>query len=105
MDEERGMIKWAPFASVVDSKTLVNEILEEKSKIKKPILSEDKFESIEEDILYSYKNEEYINIEYFKNGKIYKIKEKVLKINTFSKELILSNNTKLNFSNITNTFI
>ena len=105
MDEERGMIKWAPFASVIDSSILVNEILEEKSKINKPTLTDEKYSSIEEDILYSFKNNEYINIEYFKNGKIYKIKEKVSKIDTFSKCIILSNKTKLNFNIITNTFI
>ena len=105
MNEERGMIKWAPFASVIDSNILVNEILEEKSKISKPILSEDKYKLVEDDILYSYMNNEYINIEYYKSGKIYKIKEKVCKIDTFSKMITLSNKTKLNFSIIINTSI
>ena len=105
MDEERGMIKWAPFASVIDSNILVNEILEEKEKINKPILTDDRYINIEDDILYSYKNNEYINIEYFKNGKICKIKEKVYKIDTFSKQIILSNKTKLNFNIIINTYL
>ena len=70
MREERGMIKWAPFSSVVNADILINEIENEKSKIPKPIIEEDKYYEIENDILYSLNNNEYISIEYFKNGKI-----------------------------------
>lgn len=103
MKEERGMIKWAPFSSVINADILIREIEKDKDKIKKPDLAEDKYIDIENDILYSYNNDEYINIEYYKNGKIYKTKEKVIKIDSFSKYIILSNKTKLYFSIIINT--
>lgn len=101
-DEDRGMIKWAPFASVVDPNYLVNNICEKKNKIEKPIFTEEILNEFEELIKYSLETKEIINIEYYKNGKIYKIKESVIKINALSKNIYLTNNIKLHFNNIVN---
>lgn len=101
-DEERGMIKWAPFASVVDPNYLVNNICEKKNKIEKPIFTEEILNEFEELIKYSLETKEIINIEYYKNGKIYKIKESVIKIDALSKNIYLTNNIKLHFNNIVN---
>lgn len=101
-DEDRGMIKWAPFASVVDPNYLVNNICEKKNKIEKPIFTEEILNEFEELIKYSLETKEIINIEYYKNGKIYKIKESVIKIDALSKNIYLTNNIKLHFNNIVN---
>ena len=101
-DEDRGMIKWAPFASVVDPNYLVNNICEKKDKIEKPIFTEEILNEFEELIKYSLETKEIINIEYYKNGKIYKIKESVIKIDALSKNIYLTNNIKLHFNNIVN---
>ena len=101
-DEDRGMIKWAPFASVVDPNYLVNNISEKKDKIEKPIFTEEILNEFEELIKYSLETNEIINIEYYKNGKIYKIKESVIKIDALSKNIYLTNNIKLHFNNIVN---
>ena len=101
-DEDRGMIKWAPFASVVDPNYLVNNICEKKNKMEKPIFTEEILNEFEELIKYSLETKEIINIEYYKNGKIYKIKESVIKIDALSKNIYLTNNIKLHFNNIVN---
>lgn len=101
-DEDRGMIKWAPFASVVDPNYLVNNICEKKNKIEKPIFTEEILNEFEELIKYSLETNEIINIEYYKNGKIYKIKESVIKIDALSKNIYLTNDIKLHFNNIVN---
>lgn len=101
-DEDRGMIKWAPFASVVDPNYLVNNICEKKNKIEKPIFTEEILNEFEELIKYSLETKEIINIEYYKSGKIYKIKESVIKIDALSKNIYLTNNIKLHFNNIVN---
>ena len=101
-DEDRGMIKWAPFASVVDPNYLLNNICEKKNKIEKPIFTEEILNEFEELIKYSLETKEIINIEYYKNGKIYKIKESVIKIDALSKNIYLTNNIKLHFNNIVN---
>jgi len=101
-DEDRGMIKWAPFTSVVDPNYIVNNICEKKDKVEKPIFTEETLNEFEEFIKYSLETNEELNIEYYKNGKIFKIKESVLKIDTLSKTVYLSNNHKLHFNNIVN---
>ena len=37
--KDRGIIKWQPFDSLTSSKNMVQHILSEKEKIKKPVLS------------------------------------------------------------------
>lgn len=101
-DEERGMIKWAPFASVVDPNYLVNNICDKKNRIQKPIFTEETLYEFEELIKYSLETNETLNIEHYKNGKVYKIKESVIKIDTLSKNIYLTNNIKLHFNNIVN---
>lgn len=41
MNKDRGMIKWMPFNSLMNGRTVVNNLINEKSKVKMPILSED----------------------------------------------------------------
>ena len=48
MNKDRGIIKWLPFDSLVNSKSVVESILYEKRKVKKPILSLEQTEEIEE---------------------------------------------------------
>lgn len=103
MNEERGMIKWAPFASVIDPKTLVNKVDTEKNKISKPIISEEEIQNIENDIMYSLNIKEPISITYYEKGKILQTNSIVIKIDTYSKIIYFSNNLKLHFDNIIKT--
>ena len=48
MNKDRGIIKWLPFESLVSSKQVIDSILHEKNKIKKPILSLEQQQEISE---------------------------------------------------------
>ena len=97
---DRGIIKWAPFDSVISSKKVIRDIENSKHKIVKPILSEDELNNIESIILDSYHNKDEIEIKYFYNGKYYKIKNIISKIDNIKKIIVLDNNKKIYFNQI-----
>lgn len=99
---DRGMIKWAPFNSVVNSKEIVNQILKEKSKITIPKISEEQKNNNEQNIINAYYENIKIKIEYFYAGRILKINDYIKKIDfTFNK--IYFNNKIILFDQIINT--
>lgn len=98
-DVERGMIKWAAFASVIDPNFLVTKICDEKGKNEKPILSEDDYFEIESNVLSSFECKNTIEIHYYKNGYIYK------EIDKFNKTIILNNKKTIKFNCIIKTYI
>ena len=51
MNKDRGIIKWLPFESLVSSKQVIDSILHEKNKIKKPILSLEQQQEISEKLI------------------------------------------------------
>ena len=51
MNKDRGMIKWAPFNSLINSQYLINSLVFEKTKINKPTISEEEQKIIEEKII------------------------------------------------------
>ena len=100
---DRGMIKWQPFNAVVPSKQLVNEILKEKNKIKMPNLSEEQRRNIEEKLILAFYENDEVTLDFYYQGKIFKIKEKIKKIDsTYHK--IYFNNKVLLFDQIINVY-
>ena len=57
---DRGMIKWQPFDSLLSTKKVAKEIINEKSKVAMPTLSEDQLLNIEEKVLEAYYNGETV---------------------------------------------
>lgn len=68
----RSDIRWAPFDSLLQSKSLLHELSEKRKIISKPTLSLDELEVLEKDILMAFHTKSVIEIEYFYEGKIYK---------------------------------
>lgn len=99
---DRGMKKWLPFDSLTDTYDMKHEISKKKIKIEKPILSEDQLASIEEKILEAYFNKDVIKIYYYFNNNIIIRQEKIKSIDNTKKQIILSDNTKILFKQITN---
>ncbi len=91
MNKDRGMIKWMPFNSVVNSKAVLSSIIKEKERINKPIMSEDEIEIIEKRIIDAFYMQTTINITYYKEGYTYKYVGKIKKIDSSSKLIYLSN--------------
>ena len=97
---DRGMIKWQPFESLISSKEVINSILKKKNEVNKPILSSDQLEKLNELILESYYNQAKIVICYFKSNQIYKIRGTITGINSNMKIITLNNQIKLHISQI-----
>ena len=100
MNNDRGMIKWAPFNSLMNGKKIVNSLLFEKGKINKPNISEEEKNILEEKIIEAYYCQNIILITYYKDGFLLKTKAKVKKIDSVYKTIYLSNQTKLLFNQI-----
>lgn len=97
--EDRGMIKWQPFNSLINGNEVINSILKEKGKIKKPIISEEEKSEIEAKIIDAYFTQIIVNITYFKNGNLTKVEGKIKKIDQVYK-LVYLNEAKLLFNQI-----
>jgi len=87
MNKDRGMIKWLPFSAVEDPSTIIKNIEKQKNYHKKPILSKDQIEMIENDILEAYHTQNDILIIYLSNGIYKRLKTKILKIEASSKKI------------------
>ncbi len=88
---DRKMIKWEPFNSVISSSKIIKDVLKEKERIKKPILSEEQLELINNQILEYYQTKEQVQITYYENGYINKISEYIKKIDSVNKKVYLTN--------------
>ena len=96
---DRGMIKWQPFDSVVSGKKMVRDVLMQKAKISRPNLSEDQIAVIEEKLISAFYDRETITLEYYTQGKIIKINDKIKKIDSTYRKIYFNDKTLL-FSQI-----
>ena len=94
---DRGMIKWKPFNSVLNSNDLY-DIINSKNIKKKPIISEDVLYKIDYTIKEAYINKSKVKIDYWCDN-INTIIGVIDKIDT-QKKYILVNNTKIYFKDI-----
>lgn len=101
---DRGMIKWQPFNSVISGKTIIESIQKEKSKLKKPIMSEEEINYLEKNIIDAYFMKENVNITYFQDGEILQVNGKIKKIDQIYK-LVYLDYKKLLFSQIINIIL
>ena len=90
--EDRGMVKYAPYKSLVEQATYLARIQEEYKYVEKRQLSQDQAEEINE-ILTHYDGE-VIRIEYWKSGKILQECGVIWKIDPFQR-MIYINETKI----------
>lgn len=97
---DRGMIKWMPFNSVVNTKYIVNSIEKEKRKISKPILSEEQIAEIENNILESFINKVPLSFKIYQGGYIFEFIDIVTNIDSAKKIIILNNHKKIYFREI-----
>lgn len=97
---DRGMIKWQPFDSVISSKRVIKKILAEKEKISSPTLSVDQLTQLQEQLLNAYYNQEQIRLSYFYNGKIFIIIGLIKEINPSKKTIKFSNNKLIHFEQL-----
>ena len=84
---DRGMKKFAPYASLIEQNDYLNNMKYEKGKRDKPHISNEIAEEINE-ILTNY-NGETLEFHYFYDGYVYKLKSKILRIDIYGRKLKL----------------
>lgn len=68
MSKDRGMVKWNPFATIPEQFTGIRKIIEEKTRVPRPVLTKNAKEKIENKLLCSFLSEEEILITYYEDG-------------------------------------
>ena len=84
---DRGIKKWAPYKSLTEQDFNMSKQKEKEEKIEKPKISADFAEEINE-ILVNYHGEG-LTIGYYRNGKVLEITDRIKKIDTLEKKLVL----------------
>lgn len=102
MKPDRGFIKWQPFDSVTSSKAMVKKLLIEKSKVDKPVMSDEQKEVIENKIMDAFYANMAVNVVYYRNGFMINTKNKIKKIDSIYKRIYLDNGLILYFNQIIN---
>ena len=92
--------KWNPFNAVAPCGFMVNEVLREKNKIDKPVVSDDQKTAIQERILEVHNNQEIVKIKYFRGGRLYITEGKVEKIDINAHKIVLNGGFSVFFSQI-----
>ncbi len=94
---DRGMMKWAPYRSLVEQSEFLNKMKYEKNKKPRPTLTEDRKEEINR-VLVNYQGET-VGITYYHDGYNYLIKTTIKRIDIENQQLILPEG-KLKFRDI-----
>lgn len=102
MYKDRGIIKWAPFDALAGFDAVISKMIYDKNKIDKPELTEDRLYQMDIVIKDAIRKNMELEISYFTDGYIKTIYNKILKIDIYSKTIILDSNIKLNISDIMN---
>ena len=95
---DRGMKKWAPYSSLIEQATCLEQMKYQRNKIERPILTDDQKEKINY-ALQSYKKGQIIKIKFFHDGYLYEINTSIKRIVLENHVLVLENG-KLDFINI-----
>ena len=96
----RNAIKWAPFNAVINGNYIMNTIVKEKSRIIKPILSEEQINKFENLIKESLINKIPLNFTIYDNGYTKNIKGTVTKIDSSLNKIFLNYNHYIFFCEI-----
>lgn len=94
----RGIKAWAPYKSLKEQWSTLDDVHEQEEKVEKPTISNEEAEEINE-LLMNYHGQEVI-IEYYRSGKILKEECQIRKIDSFEKKLYLVNRKVINFKEL-----
>ena len=95
---DRGMKKWAPFSSLIEQATCLEEMKYQRNKIEKPVLTDDQMEKINY-VLQTYQKGQTVKIKFYNDGYLYVVETQIKRIDLENRQLILTNG-KLRFENI-----
>lgn len=82
-DNDRGMKKWAPYASLIEQKDYLFRMRKNRDRITKPLLSSEQAEEIN-GLLLNH-NGALLTFRYFYDGFIYEVQQKILSVDCASR--------------------
>lgn len=86
--EGRGMIKWAPFATMPEQFENVAKLVDDQTKIERPELSDDRIDEMNCMLNEAMHERRQVRVEYYYEGRRYFIQLKVVRVDTWSMILI-----------------
>jgi hypothetical protein len=86
--KDRGMKKWAAFASLIEQKGTIQDMKGDKRKVQKPLLSQEQAEEINR-LLVQLKKGQSVRITYFNEGYIQIIQGVIQRLDFDSKKLVI----------------
>ena len=95
---ERGMKKWAPYKSLIEQEKYLKKAHQDNNVVKKPTLSSDEAEYINE-ILVNYHGEE-LEITFWRNDKLNTVSTILVKIDPANKKIVLPERKTIYFSEL-----
>lgn len=99
---KREYVKWQPFNALIPGSKMVNDVLKEKNKVRKPSLSEDQIVDLENHLLEAYYNQDVIKIKFYRNGRYYLKQGQISKIDKINKIIVLGDAYQIFFKQIIN---
>ncbi|WP_462421394.1 YolD-like family protein [Salinicoccus sp. Marseille-QA3877] len=82
--EGRGMIKWAPFATMPEQFENVRKLQEDQVKIQRPELSDDRLDEIDRTLKKALALKRQVQIEYYYDGHRFSVRLKIISVDVWS---------------------
>lgn len=86
--EGRGMVKWAPFATMPEQFENVDNLMDNQKKIKRPELSDDRLDELEYTLKCAADEKLPVRVAYYYDGTRFSISLHIIKIDQWSMVLI-----------------
>lgn len=90
-ESNRGMIKWAPYKSLVEQEVFLKKMRRERSRVEKPLVEPDQVEEINR-ILCQYHGEN-VTIRYYEDGEVLSISGIIKYLDNYAKRLRIDSKT------------
>ncbi len=87
---DRKMMKWLPFNALLEQSDYLKDLLCEKTKTKRPILSVDQEVELNYQLETAYLFGSFVTIAYFKNGEVLKVEGVITKTDFFRKTIFIN---------------
>jgi hypothetical protein len=95
---DRGMKKWAPYKTLEDQWSTLDNLYKSEEKVEKPLISNEVAEEINNKLV-NYQGQEY-EFYYYKSGRILKEKSTIKKIDAFNRNLLLTNGIRISLRDL-----
>ncbi|GAB3059535.1 YolD-like family protein [Salinicoccus sesuvii] len=84
----RGMIKWAPFATMPEQFEKIASMIEDQMKVERPILSDDRLEEMNRILKRALREKRSVRVEYYYDGFRFHTDLKLIQVDAWSMVLI-----------------